>query len=121
MLIVTTEKVPGMEVKEFKGFVKGGCIQSKYIDKDIVAGLRTIVCGEIKEYTEMMEEARKKAIERMADEAKSLGANTIVGMRLQTASVMMNVAEIVAYGTAVYVEKSQGLKKFNLFLFEKNN
>lgn len=107
MIIVTTEKVPGMEVKEFKGFVKGGCIQSKHIGKDIVAGLRTIVGGEIKEYTEMMEEARKKAIGRMVDEAKGLGANAIVGMRLQTASVMTNVAEIVAYGTAVYVENKE--------------
>ena len=107
MIIVTTENVPGMQVKEYKGFVKGGCIQSKHIGKDILAGLRSIVGGEISEYTQMMEEARQKAIGRMVDEAKSKGANAVIGMRLQTAAVMTNVAEIVAYGTAVYVETNE--------------
>ncbi|HYK73719.1 MAG TPA: YbjQ family protein [Pseudoneobacillus sp.] len=104
MIIVTTDFVPGKEIKEFKGFVKGNIIQSKHIGKDILASLRTIVGGEIKEYTEMMDEARQKAIARMVEDAKNKGANAIVGMRLQSAAVMQNTSEIIAYGTAVFVE-----------------
>lgn len=104
MIIVTTDFVPGKEVKELKGFVRGSTIQSKHIGKDILAGLKTIVGGEIKEYTEMMEQARKIAIGRMVDDAKSKGANAIISIRLQTSSVMANAAEIIAYGTAVVVE-----------------
>jgi uncharacterized protein YbjQ (UPF0145 family) len=104
MIIVTTEFVPGKEVKEFKGFVRGNTVQSKHIGKDLLAGLRTIVGGEIKEYTEMMDDARQKAIGRMVEDAKSKGANAIIGMRLQSAAVMQNTSEIIAYGTAVLVE-----------------
>ncbi|WP_066295090.1 YbjQ family protein [Bacillus sp. FJAT-29937] len=104
MIIVTIDSVPGKEIKDFKGFVRGGCIQSKHIGKDIMAGLRTIVGGEISEYTEMMDEARQKAIGRMVDDARSKGANAIIGMRLQSSAVMQNASEIIAYGTAVYVE-----------------
>lgn len=104
MIIVTTEDVTGMEIKELKGFVKGSTVQSKHIGKDILAGLRTIVGGEIKEYTEMMNEARKKAIARMVEDAEAKGANAIIGVRLQTSAIMQNVSEIIAYGTAVVVE-----------------
>jgi uncharacterized protein YbjQ (UPF0145 family) len=104
MIIVTTEFVPGKEVKEFKGFVRGNTVQSKHIGKDLLAGLRTIVGGEIKEYTEMMDDARQKAIGRMVEDAKSKGATAIIGMRLQSAAVMQNTSEIIAYGTAVLVE-----------------
>ncbi|MFD2443058.1 YbjQ family protein [Bacillus sp. CGMCC 1.16607] len=104
MIIVTTDYVPGKEIKELMGFVKGNTIQSKHIGKDILAGLRTIVGGEITEYTEMMDEARQKAIGRMVEDAKSKGANAIIGMRLQSASLMQNASEIIAYGTAVLVE-----------------
>lgn len=104
MIIVTTENIPGKEVKELKGLVKGNSVQSKHIGKDIMAGLRTIVGGEISEYTEMMMEARQKAIGRMVEDAKSKGANAIVGMRLETSSIMQSASEIIAYGTAVYVE-----------------
>ncbi|MBU8880045.1 YbjQ family protein [Bacillus sp. FJAT-29790] len=104
MIIVTTETVPGKEIKDLKGFVKGCCIQSKHIGKDIMAGLKTIVGGEISEYTEMMDEARQKAIGRMVDDAKRQGANAIVGMRLQSSAVMQNASEIIAYGTAVFIE-----------------
>lgn len=103
MIIVTTEFVPGMNVKELKGLVKGSTIQAKHIGKDIMAGLRQIVGGEIKEYTEMMDTARKVAIGRMAEEAEAKGANAIIGFRLQTSAVMSNASEIVAYGTAVVV------------------
>jgi len=104
MMIVTTDFIPGKEVRELIGFVKGSTVQSKHIGKDLMAGLKTIVGGEIKEYTDMLDEARQKAIERMVDEARKLGANAIIGMRLQSSSVMQGASEIIAYGTAVWVE-----------------
>jgi uncharacterized protein YbjQ (UPF0145 family) len=105
MIIVTTESVPGKETKEYKGFVKGSTVQSKHIGKDIMAGLKTIVGGELTEYTEMLDEARQKAIGRMVEDAKSKGANAIVCMRLESSAVMQNASEIIAYGTAVTVEE----------------
>ncbi|MBO1512865.1 YbjQ family protein [Metabacillus bambusae] len=105
MIIVTTESVPGKETKEFKGFVKGSTVQSKHIGKDIMAGLKTIVGGELKEYTEMMDEARQKAIGRMVEDAKEKGANAVVCMRLESSAVMQNASEIIAYGTAVLIEE----------------
>lgn len=104
MIIVTTDYVPGKEVKELKGFVRGSTIQAKHIGKDILAGLRTIVGGEIREYTEMMDEARQKAIGRMVEDAKAKGANAIIAMRLESSTVMQGASEIIAYGTAVLVE-----------------
>ena len=91
MIIVTTDFVPGKEITELKGFVRGNCVQSKHIGKDILAGLRTIVGGEIDEYTEMMTEARQKAIGRMTEDAKEKGANAIIAVRLETSSIMQNV------------------------------
>ncbi|MGG3471186.1 YbjQ family protein [Neobacillus pocheonensis] len=104
MIIVTTEFLPGREIKELFGLVKGSTVQSKHIGKDLLAGLKTIVGGEIKEYTDMLNEARQKAIERMVEEAKDLGANAIIGMRLQSSSVMQGASELIAYGTAVWAE-----------------
>ncbi|WP_404348875.1 YbjQ family protein [Sutcliffiella horikoshii] len=104
MIIVTTESVPGKKTVDLKGFVKGSTVQSKHIGKDLLAGLKTIVGGEIKEYSEMMQEARQKAIGRMVEDAKSKGANAIICVRLETSSVMTNASEIIAYGTAVTVE-----------------
>lgn len=104
MIIVTTDFIPGKEIKELKGFVRGNTVQSKHIGKDFMAGLRTIVGGEISEYTEMMDEARDKAIERMTEEARRLGANAIIAMRFETSAVMQNASELIAYGTAVYAE-----------------
>ena len=104
MIIVTTDFVPGKEVKELKGFVRGSTVQSKHVGRDIMAGLKTIVGGEIKGYTEMMTEARQKAIGRMTDDAKAKGANAVIAVRLETSNVMSNASEIIAYGTAVTVE-----------------
>ncbi|OQP01970.1 hypothetical protein B1689_03750 [Geobacillus sp. 44C] len=104
MIIATTDYVPGKQIKEYIGFVKGNTVQSKHIGKDIMAGLKTIVGGEIKAYTEMMDEARKIAIERMINEAKRQGANAVIGVRVATAAIMANTSEILAYGTAVIVE-----------------
>lgn len=103
MIIVTTDTVPGKEITELIGFVRGNTVQSKHIGKDIMAGLKTIVGGEISEYTEMMEDARQKAIGRMVQDAEERGANAIVGMRLQTSAIMQNASEIIAYGTAVVI------------------
>ncbi|MDN3015190.1 YbjQ family protein [Paenibacillus sp. BSR1-1] len=104
MMIVTTDYLPGREIKEVLGLVKGSTVQSKHIGKDLLAGLKTIVGGEIKEYTDMLNEARKKAIERMAEEARQLGADAIIAMRLQSSSVMQGASELIAYGTAVRAE-----------------
>lgn len=104
MIIVTTETVPTKKIKEFCGFCKGSTVHSKHLGKDIAAGFKTIVGGEIKSYTEMMDEARAIAIGRMVEDAKSMGANAIVGMRLASSSVMANASEMVAYGTAVVVD-----------------
>lgn len=104
MIIVTTEYVHGKEIKELKGFVKGSTVQSKHVGKDILAGLKTLVGGEIKEYSQMLDEARQKAIGRMVEDAKQLGANAIITVRLQSSTVMSGASEMIAYGTAVYVE-----------------
>lgn len=104
MIVVTTDFVPGKEIKELKGFVRGSIVQSKHLGRDIMANLKTIVGGEIKGYTEMMEEARKKAISRMVEDAKQKGANAVICVRLESTNVMVNTSEVIAYGTAVIVE-----------------
>lgn len=104
MIIVTTDTVYGREIAEVIGFVKGSTVQAKHVGKDILAGLKTIVGGEIKEYTELMDEARQKAIARMVQDAEQKGANAIVACRLESASVMGAASEIIAYGTAVVVK-----------------
>jgi len=101
MIIVTTETVAGREVTESLGLVRGSTIRAKHLGKDIMAGLRTIVGGEIKEYTEMITESRNEAMKRMTAQAEGLGADGIVGVRFVTAQVMAGAAELLAYGTAV--------------------
>ncbi|MED3647569.1 YbjQ family protein [Halalkalibacterium halodurans] len=105
MMIVTTDRIDGYNVNEVKGYVKGSTVQTKHIGRDITAGLKGLVGGEIKGYSEMMDEARKLAIHRMVQDAEAKGANAVIGFRLQTSTVMANAAEIIAYGTAVEVEK----------------
>ena len=104
MLMVTTDSVPGKQIVEVKGLVKGSTVRSKHIGKDISASFKTIVGGELNGYNEMLIEARQIAIGRMVDEAKSLEANAIIGLRLMSSSVMAGAAEMVAYGTAVVVK-----------------
>src|SRR5699024_2661768 len=104
MLIVTTNEVPGKQITEVKGFVQGSTVQSKHVGRDIGAGLKTLVGGEIKGYSDMMEEARNIALERLITDADRQGANAIVGMRYQTSQVMNAAAEVIAYGTAVVIE-----------------
>lgn len=100
MLIYTIENIPGKEYNAI-GLVKGAIVQSKHIGKDFMAGLKTIVGGEISGYTEMITEARNIATQRMVDEATALGADAIVGVRYGSSSIMDGAAEVLAYGTAV--------------------
>ena len=100
MLIVNTDYIAGKEL-EMLGLVKGSTIQSKNIGHDIGQGFKTLVGGELKSYTEMMNEARALATQRMVAEAETLGADAIVNVRYASASVMAGAAEVMAYGTAV--------------------
>ncbi len=103
MFLVTTNSIEGKPILETLGLARGNTIQARHIGRDIMAGLRTIVGGEIKEYTAMLDKARDQAIERMVNQAEKLGANAIVGVRFTTSQTMSGAAEILAYGTAVRV------------------
>jgi len=102
--LYTINEVPGKKIVDVKGYVKGSTVQTRHVGKDIFAGFKSLVGGEITGYTEMMDEARRIATERLLKDAEELGANAIVGFRLQTSQVMQGAAEIIAYGTAVVVE-----------------
>ena len=100
MLLLNIDYVPGREI-EALGMVKGTVVQSKNIGRDFMAGMKTLVGGEIVGYTEMLIEARQIATKRMVDEAEALGADAVVNVRFGSAAVMQGAAEIIAYGTAV--------------------
>lgn len=100
MLLVNTDYITGKEL-EMLGMVKGSTIQTRNVGRDITQGLKTLVGGELKAYTEMMNEARELATSRMAQEAEALGADAVVNIRFVSSSVMQGAAEVVAYGTAV--------------------
>jgi len=101
MLLITTETIKGREITEVLGLVRGNTIRARHMGRDIMAGLRNIVGGEIKEYTRMLSQARNQAVERMVKEAEELGADAVIGMRFTTSQTMSGAAEILAYGTAV--------------------
>jgi uncharacterized protein YbjQ (UPF0145 family) len=101
MIVTASDQIPGRPVKQVLGLVMGNTIRAKHLGKDIVAGLRNIVGGELNEYTEMLAESRAEAINRMQEEAKKMGADAIVTVRFTTSSVMQSAAEMLAYGTAV--------------------
>ena len=104
MIITTTETISGKKIVKTLGLVKGNTIRARHLGRDIVAGFRNIVGGEITEYTKMLAESREQALDRMQQEAEKLGANAVVEMRFITASIMGGAAELLAYGTAVIVE-----------------
>ncbi len=104
MTIATSSNIVGKEITKTYGVVRGNTVRARHLGKDIVAGLKTLVGGEIQEYTKLMAESREQSIDRMVEEAKALGANAIVDTRFATSYIMSNVAEILVYGTAVYVE-----------------
>lgn len=101
MIFSTTDTVPGREVQEILGLVRGNTIRARHIGRDIVAALRTVVGGEIAEYTKLMGESREQALDRMTAEAQALGADAVIGLRFTTSMIMSQAAEILAYGTAV--------------------
>ena len=104
MYLVNTETIPGYRVTQSLGLVQGNTIRAKHIGKDFMAGLKNIVGGEIRGYTELLADARNEAVQRMIQLAQSMGANAIVNVRFSRASVMQAAAEMFAYGTAVIVE-----------------
>ncbi len=104
MILSNVETVPGKQITNFFGVVSGSTVRAKHIGKDIMAGFKNIVGGELKAYTELIAEAREDAIARMVQEAESLGANAVVNVRFSTSSVAQGAAELFAYGTAVTVE-----------------
>jgi uncharacterized protein YbjQ (UPF0145 family) len=105
MIVVTTEHIPGRRVTKAVGLVRGNTIRARHLGRDIGALLRNIVGGEIREYTKMMGEAREQALDRMVEEAESLGANAVVAVRFTTSMIVSGAAEIVAFGTAVITEE----------------
>ena len=107
MFVVTTEHLPGYRVREVKGQCFGVVVRSRGLGGNIMAGLRSIVGGEIKEYTSRLEEARRHAVDRLVANASTMGANAIVMMRFDSSEIGQTMSEIVAYGTAVVVEPEQ--------------
>ena len=105
MKLVNIDYIPGEEIIEALGIVKGQIVQSKNIGRDFMAGMKTIVGGEIVGYTEMIATARQMATKRMVDEAESLGADAVINIRYGSSSVMNGAAEIIAYGTAVKLKR----------------
>ena len=101
MLITTIDQVPGKVIVQVLGMVSGSVVTSKHLGKDFMAGMKTIVGGEITAYTEMLEDARRIALQRLTQAAVEMGADAVVGVRLTTSSVMQSAAEVTAYGTAV--------------------
>jgi uncharacterized protein YbjQ (UPF0145 family) len=104
MIITTSDQVEGKRIVKTIGMVKGSTIRARHIGRDIMAGLRGMVGGEITEYTKMMAESREQAIQRMVEDAEKQGANAIISMRFTTSMVMQNASEILAYGTGVVLE-----------------
>jgi uncharacterized protein YbjQ (UPF0145 family) len=104
MLVTTTENVPGQRVREMKGQVFGVVVRSRGLGGNIMAGLRSIGGGEIKEYTELLEGTRRQAVDRMIQNATAMGANAVVMMRFDSSEIGQSMSEIVAYGTAVILE-----------------
>lgn len=107
MIVVTTPDVAGSRITHTLGLVRGNSIRSRHIGRDILAMLRNVAGGEVREYTKMMAEAREQAIDRMVEEAQALGADAIVAIRFQTAEVMSGAAEMLCYGTAVRLQPDE--------------
>lgn len=103
IVISNTESIPGRTIVEFYGVVTGNTVRAKHVGRDIMAGLKNIVGGELKGYTELLQDSRKEATERMMEQAASMGANAVINVRFATSSISQGAAELFAYGTAVRV------------------
>ncbi|MDH4164801.1 MAG: YbjQ family protein [Gammaproteobacteria bacterium] len=104
MELSNLEVIPGRQVVRHLGLVQGSTVRSKHAGRDIMAGLKNIVGGELKGYTELLIEARQEAIERMVAQAQAVGANAVINVRFSTSNITSGAAEVMAYGTAVYAE-----------------
>jgi len=104
MITVSTNEIPGKTIVKTLGLVEGNTIRARNVGRDILAGLKNIIGGEIEEYTKLMGESRDQALDRMRKQAEDLGANAVVSVRFSTSYIMGNAAEILAYGTAVIYE-----------------
>ncbi|MCD6471656.1 YbjQ family protein [Candidatus Aerophobetes bacterium] len=105
MKLTNTDFIPGYEIKEALGLVLGNTVRAKHLGKDIMAGFKNIVGGEIQEYTDLLADARKETLNRMVNEAKKLGADAVINVRFMTTQTMGGAAELLAYGTAVKLAK----------------
>ena len=101
MILVTSDEIEGENIERVLGLVRGSTVRARHVGRDIMAGLRNIVGGEIEEYTRLLSEARQMAVSRMTREAEDMGANAIVGVRFMTSAIMGGASEILVYGTAV--------------------
>ena len=101
MIVTTTENIPNREIIEILGIARGSTVRARNIGRDIFAGLKNIVGGEIEEYTKLQAEAREQALQRMIEDAKKLNADAIVNVRIATSLIMQGASEVMAYGTAV--------------------
>ena len=104
MIVSNLEVLPGQRIVKHLGLAQGSTVRAKHAGKDFLSGLKNIVGGELKAYTELMKEARDEAVKRMVEEARSMGANAVLNVRFTTTSITMGAAEILAYGSAVQVE-----------------
>lgn len=104
MIVVTTDQIDGKRIVNALGLVKGNTIRARHLGRDILASLRNLIGGEIKDYTRLMTESREQAVQRMVEQAEEMGANAVVGTRFVTATVMSGASELLAYGTAVVIE-----------------
>lgn len=104
MLITNIEVIPGRRIVKHLGLVQGSTVRAKHVGKDLLAGFKNIVGGELKAYTELLNESREEAVERMVKQAEAMGANAILNVRFSTSSITQGAAELFAYGTAVVLE-----------------
>lgn len=105
MVVTNTEEVPGMRVTRLLGLVQGSTVRAKHVGRDIMASLKNLVGGELKGYTELLNEARQEATKRMLDNAQHLGANGVVNVRFSTSAITQGASELYVYGTAVVLEE----------------
>ena len=104
IIVVTTPEIPAKNIVRTLGLVRGNTIRARHVGKDIMAGLRNLVGGEVTEYAKLLAESREQALDRMVVQAEELGANAVIGLQFQTSVIMGGAAEMMAYGTAVVVE-----------------
>lgn len=104
MIISNMEIIPGKRIKAHMGLVQGSTVRTKHVGRDIMASLKNIFGGELKGYTELLQDAREEAVRRMKEQAKATGANAVINVRFSTSSVTQGAAELFAYGTAVVLE-----------------